>query len=276
MFEIARFRRLAAAQWMEGWRTWAWFLATGVLLHFLLLLGSLLTDGGAGLMTHDGQMAIYFMGLFLTGPVFAGRYFQGMAQRESAGVLLMRPASAFEKWALAVLVVAVAYPLAYSLAFMACNLPGAWVAADLAEARHAARVAEGMVSGLRGDELPVFDPEQYRLFLPWHPWVEAEGDGGMLPVVLWLTGLQAFALFGSLYFRAMPFIKTLVLGVALVIASVTLPLFFGNVGGGFEKFWDPGVSLLPLQRALYGAAWFGTPALLWLACLLALREREVA
>lgn len=276
MLDAARFRRLAAAQWMESWRPWSWFLAIGVLLHFLLLLGTLLTNGGEGLLTHDGQMALFLVGLFLTGPVFAGRYFQGMAQREAAGVLLMRPASAFEKWALAAGVIAVAYPLAYSLAFMVCNLPGAWVAAGLAEARHAAEFAEGVAKGLPAEDLPTFDPDVYRLFLPWHLWSEAKGDGGMVPILLWLAGLQGFALFGSLYFRNMPFIKTLVLGVALVITAVMLPVILGNVGGRLDNFWDPDAALPPLQDVLYGATWFGTPALLWLAALLALREREVA
>lgn len=276
MFEFARFRRLAAAQWMESWRSWAWFLAIGVLLHFLVVLGSLLTERGERLLDLDAQAGLYFMGLFLTAPLFAGRYFQGMGQRESAGVLLMRPAHALEKWLLAVLVVGLAYPLAYSLAFEVCNLPGGWLAAVLAEARHAAEVAAAGAAG-QGDR-PAFDATRYGLMMPWEPWTDPDMGSAIIPALLWLTGLQAFALFGSLHFRTMPFIKTLVLAVALVIVSVLLPAAFGDPDGGFMSFWDEsrGRDFTPAQSLLYGAAWLGTPALLWLSGLLALREREVA
>lgn len=272
MFESARFRRLASAQWSESWRTWAWFLAIGILLHFLIVLGSLLLEDGFHVVSTEGQGTLYLLGLFTTAPIFAGRYFQAMARRESAGVLLMRPASAFEHWMLAVLVVAILYPLAYSLAFYVCNLPAWLVARDLAGIAYAEAVAEAQAMG-RTAQAWSLEPQQFRLFLP-SDWLFHRDSA--LPLVLLVTGVQAFAVLGSLVFRTLPFIKTLVLGVGLVVLSVLLPGIVGGAPGEFFEFWDRDMHRDPLQWWLYAIAWFAVPALLWLASWQALREREVA
>ena len=81
MFDPNRFLRLARAQWAEYWRTYAWFLGIGVIVHLVLLLVILSGSGGFRILTHDGQGAFYFTGLFLTAPLFAARYFQAMGRR---------------------------------------------------------------------------------------------------------------------------------------------------------------------------------------------------
>lgn len=195
MFEGARFLRLARAQWAEQWRTWAWFLGVGVIVHFVLMMLVLFADsrGHRGL-NHELQSMIYLAGFYLTAPIFAARYFQGMAHRESATVLLMRPAAAFEKWLLAVLVVLVAYPLAYVLAFQVVNLP----ASLYAQARVAAEVAGGVAG-------PAMD---YRgnlaRFGPLPPWQLFDDWREAVHLFLFVATLQGFAVLGSLYFRRRP------------------------------------------------------------------------
>lgn len=268
MFDPNRFLRLARAQWAEYWRTYAWFLGIGVIVHLVLLLVILSGSGGFRILTHDGQGAFYFTGLFLTAPLFAARYFQAMGRRESAGLLLMRPASVLEKWLLAFVVVAVFYPVAYSLAFQIGNAP----ATLLAEAA-AAREAATAVAVDHGNAMHSLGSNDYRLFMPWgsfKTWSDAA------QVLLFLTIFQAFAVLGSLYFRSFPALKT-------AVAAFVLMLFFilvDTVGGGqsqlFMGYWSSERELATWQQWFFPFAWFAIPGLLWLASLFALAEREVA
>ena len=269
MFDPARFLRLARAQWAEQWRSWAWFLGVGVIVHFVLMLLVLFADTRGHRGLHVGlQTGIFFSGLFITAPLFAGRYFQGMARRESAGVLLMRPASVFEKWLLAALVVLVAYPLAYALAFQVCNLPSALYAG--------ARVAHEVANGIAGP--PINYLGQPADFGPMLPWQVFESPAELAHVFLSLATLQGFALLGSLYFRTLPFIKTIVAGFLLLLLLILVVVLTQAEADVFLQWWDgrrprPSGGLLPVLMPL---AWCLVPALLWLAALFALREREVA
>jgi hypothetical protein len=268
MFDLSRFLRLARAQWSEQRRAWLWFLGILVMLHFVaLLMNFMVADeiGGSHNFSHGGQEGLYFFGLFLTAPVFAGRYFLGMARPESAGVLLMRPASLFEKWLLAAVVVLVAYPLAYSLAFCLLNVPTALYA----QAAH-----EALVAGLPEDHVQhgMLALLEFRVFLPWHAFDE---PALMLVIFLSLATLQGFAVLGSLYFRTMPFIKTMLAAFLLLLLVILVEEVVGSHGSPLFGHW--GDEPLPDWRSAFlTLAWFGVPGLLWLGCLFALQEREVA
>lgn len=265
MFDPARFLRLARAQWAEQWRGWAWFLGVCVILHFVALL--LVVSGSEGFLAlHlDNQSMLYFMGLFLTGPVFAGRYFQALAQRESAGVLLMRPASSFEKWLLALLVVLVAYPLAYSLAFQVLNLPGALYALGLKASAAApdpndpARVWWSM--------------REYGVLWPWTAFAER---GSFVMTALWMAIFMGFAVLGSLYFRALPFLKTLVVGFVAFLLLVFVVELFNGRPEQFFSWWTAEDRPGGWRAIFLPAAWLLVPGLLWLGALFALRERQVS
>lgn len=265
MFDPARFLRLARAQWAEQWRGWAWFLGVCVILHFVALL--LMVSGSHGFLElHlDAQRMLYFVGLFLTGPVFAGRYFQALAQRESAGVLLMRPASSFEKWLLALLVVLVAYPLAYSLAFQVLNLPSALYALGL---KTAAAPLDPNDPGATWWSL-----QEYGVLWPWTAFAER---GTFATTGLWLAIFTGFAVLGSLYFRALPFLKTLVVGFVVFLLLVLVVELLDGRPEQFFTWWiaeDPPAG----WRAIFlPAAWLLVPGLLWLGALFALRERQVS
>jgi len=269
MFDLTRFARLARAQWAEQYRSYAWFLGIGVIVHFVLLLVLLPGRSGFMALSTNGQASIYFAGLFLTAPIFAARYFQAMARRESAGVLLMRPASGFEKWLLAVLIVAVLYPVAYSVAFNLCNIPAGLIAQ--------ARAADALAA-LPPDEihfrLEQLRPEKFQLFLPWH-WLDKARE--VAETLLMLGFLQAFAMLGSLYFRTTPFIKTVLAGFLLLLASIlALSLAEFRSESVFLDYWSTDTPPVGWQAWFVPMAWFLVPGLLWLACLFALREREVA
>ncbi|KFN49934.1 hypothetical protein P873_08810 [Arenimonas composti TR7-09 = DSM 18010] len=248
------------ATWLEERRTWAWFLGVGVIVHCLLVLALLLPGAGSFTLSKASQGGLWIAGLVITGTIFAGRYFQAMARRESALLLLTRPATAFEKWLLAVLVVAVAYPLAYTLAFQICNIPAGLIAASQA----------GELMAISGDSYAYLKPEDYGVLRPWQA-MPAAGWATLVPVVL---ALQGFALLGSLYFHRWPFIKTLVAGFGLMLVLILI----AGVGGNdtFFAFWhERDRHGLPAQLVL-GGTWLLIPALVWLAALFALQERQEA
>lgn len=273
MFDVRRFHRLAVSHASESWRTYAWFLAIGVIVHFVLLLLLMSGTRGFATQTTEGQQGLYFAGLFLTAPIFAGRYFQAMARRESALLLLMRPASIVEKWLLALLVVAVLYPLAYTVAFYVCNLPAWALASDRAAAALMALKAQATGSLTLEQEMKMLEPGRFRLFLPWDGFGSGRSFAGTL---LLLTSLQAFAVLGSLYFRSVAIIKTIVAGFLVMLVSMLVARVMDSSPDQFFSFWWTEPSRQPDQPLLFLSAWLGIPALLWLACLFALKEREVA
>jgi hypothetical protein len=272
VFELRRFARLARAHWAESWRRYAWFLAAGMLLHGVISI--IFFAGGNGYTAFDtkGQTGFYFTGLFVLASIFAGRYFLTMSTRASALLALMRPASVFEKWLLAALTVAVLYPLAYTLAFYLVDAPDQWLA--YGQAKHQAlQQALDLARHPDGIRRVAVDLDEYRLVFPWtgmKGWRDAAG------LLLILYSLQGMAVFGSLYFRTVPFIKTGLSCVFLFLACVLLSTAFRSRPDVVLGYWDHQRSLSTLQEIFYPALWLAFPGLFWLASFLALKEREIS
>lgn len=260
MFDLARFRRLLNAHWAEQWLAHAWFLGIGVMVHFVV---TLIVLSGRPSYSTEAQMVLFVTGLLLTAPLFAARCFQGLARPESALLFLMRPASGFEKWLLAFLMVMVFYPLAYALAFQVCHLP-AWAF------EHARVLA--MNAQMLADGIEISPGEKPESFAFWHPWRFEEW---LIPAVmlLMLSFVQSFAVLGSLWFRHLPLVKTLLAAFLLFLATLVLDEVFRSAAPWLEDF-DRATA--PWQMAHFLAVWFGIPLLLWLACYFAVRERELA
>ena len=269
MFDARRFRRLVAATWSESRRGWGWFFLIGIIVHVLLVLVCAFIEHGHNAFGFTGQSVIWFWGLFLSAPVFAARHFQAMARRESALVLLMRPASAFEKWLLAVIVVALLYPLAYLLAFQVAGIPSYLYGKALATAEHADLLTR-LKPSMHAEAIERF-AENWRFFLPWRM---AEVEWRV--VLPCLFTLQGFAVLGSLYFRSVPFIKSIVVAFIVLLVVILAGAAFEGDSTLFFGYWEGETLLSPWQAVLLPAAWVGVPVLLWLAGLAALHEREVA
>lgn len=264
MFDLHRFLRLASVQWAEYGRGYLWFLAIGIAVHLCVVL--LIATGGMAAYALDMQIAVFVVGYLLTSGLFAGRYFSALARRESALTLLMRPASSFEKWMLAVLVVAVLYPIAFTLAFQVCNLPGAWLA-------EAARDAEVIAIQARGEGVPVYlVNSEYGPYLPF-----GVARSGTLELHLLAAGaaLQGLVVAGTLYFRHLALTKTLVF--LFVLAIILIPLLSVVTGANPARlfFANESAWLRPLPLSWIVIVWTGVPALFWLGNLFLLREREV-
>lgn len=263
MFDLTRFKRLAAADWVENRRSYAWFLGVVVMLHFVFVVVELAGNSGFNNFTTDNQGGTFLLFLLLSAPVFAARYFQRLARPDSALLALMRPATTFEKWLLAVIVVAIAYPLAYHVVFYVCDIP----ATLIAEARYDAYVVLETAKGNQGK----LTPHSFALF---H--AGSEGAGAFVQMALWLTTLQSFAMAGSLLFRNAPFLKTLLAAFLVLMAAVLLAEWSGSRPDLFYGFFADDDPLLAWQHWAFPAAWIALPALLWGSAWLALREREIA
>lgn len=261
MFDLARFRRLLNAQWAEQWRLHAWFVGVAMMVHFVVTL--MVLSDKRGHYTTDAQMNLFVGGLMVTAPLFAARYFHVLARPESALLFLMRPASAFEKWLLAFLMVLVVYPFVYALAFQVCHLP-AW-------AFDAVRVQE-MIAEKIAEGLPPPSAEDMRRFALWMPWEFPEWEA--LPaLLLLLSNFLALAILGSLWFRRMPVVKTVLAAFGLLLASMVLGALYPQ---GAPWLTDVDATSPTWQQVHFGAFWLGIPLLLWLACYFAVRERELA
>jgi hypothetical protein len=269
MLDRKRFQRLARAQFAEQWRPWAWYLA-GVVLIGVAVAIIQAVDGLRDFQTST-QEGLYYSGLFLFAPIFAGRYFLAMSTRASALLSLMRPASAFEKWLLAVLVVVLLWPLVYTLVFYVVDAPTAALAYASAK-QHAAHAMAEYARNPVGEKPKAFDSRDYALFTPWgdwHGWREAVQIG------LWLLFAQGFAMFGSLYFRSVPFIKTLFSALLLVLLVALSSSMLDGSPELFLNYWERARPLSDWQQLLYPLLWLLIPGGLWLSCYLGLREREI-
>ena len=261
-FSWARWRRLARAQWAEQRPQYLAHLLVCGMLYIALLLFLLGVSGFSAFQT-PVQVSLYLGGLFLTGFVFAGRYFGAMAHRESALLAMMRPASVFEKWLLCAVVVAMAYPLAYSLLFLAISWP----------------VQQVVIAVRSALEPQTFKPEDYALFVPLAKMAVRQAtpvpqQAGFL-VAFW--ALQAFAVAGSLYYARASLLKTLALGFALFVLTALVCSVAGVRGEVLLAWWssrgavprDAGV------HAINALLWIGLPALLWLQAYVHLKEKEL-
>lgn len=269
MFNMQRFLRLANAHWAEYRKPYIWFIGIGVMLHFVLMLIIFSDNNGFNALSTDGQATIYYSGLFLTAPIFAARYFQKMSKRESALIILMRPVSVFEKWLLAFLVVAVLYPLVYTLAFYICNIPAWWIAQVQAEQYLLLnpQLNKDATTGI------YYSPKSYDLFFVFNSFKRWQD---FVQIVLILTTLQSFAVLGSVYFKAMPFIKTLLFAFVILLVSIFMSIVSDSNPEAFFGFWDAKRFMKGPLHYFFLFAWLAVPGLLWLSSYLALKEREVA
>jgi hypothetical protein len=261
MFDARRFGRLAAVQWAEYGRSYLWFLGIGVAIHLCAVL--LITRGGSDAYEYnrEAQMVLFGAGYLLTGGLFALRYFAALSERGSALTSLMRPGSTFEKFLLALLVVAVACPLAYTLAFQVCNLPGAYLG-DLA--RDAKFAADPLGAGYLRNR-------SYGPYLPFTDLAEARWE---IRLVLGNLFIQSLVLAGTLYFRRVAWLKTIVALFALVVLA--LPLLALLTGASPELLLEDSrrVDTLPV-RAWLAVLWIGVPLVMWTSVFFLLKEREL-
>jgi hypothetical protein len=253
MFNMQRFLRLAKAQWVEHRKTYAWFFAIGIIVHFCTLLAFSVGGGSLSFLRTEMQMVIYMVGLFITGPLFAGRYFEKMSARDSALTILMRPASKEEKFLLAFIFIALLYPMFYTLAYQINNLPASWMA---------------MVS----EHYQSTDLGKYDTYWPLLNSKERKIEFACY-VLVWT--LQGFMLAGTLFFKRFAMLKSIVLGFILFLGLV----FFGVVSNAKPDrlfyIWDSERFIPSGFFWWLVALWILVPLLTWLSAYFFFKEREL-
>lgn len=261
-FSWPRFMRLARAHWAEQRSQHLAHLLVCGMLYIVLLLFLLVVSAPAAFRTGT-QSVLYLGGLFITGFVFAGRYFGAMAQRESALLALMRPASVLEKWLLCLLVVAVAYPVAYSLLYLLITWPAQQVSVMVQSALNA----------------KTFRPEGSALFVPFAPAVNDQGPSPLqqLAFMIGLWTVQAFAVAGSLYFPRAALLKTVAMGFALFALTSLVATVAGMRVEVLLAWWSSrNTDFLGLAgHALNTVFWIGLPMLLWVQAYVHLQDKEL-
>lgn len=258
MFDWQRFLRLARAHWAEYRKAYLWFFGIGIVVHACVWLVA--TSGGAHaeVFSNGTQSAVYYVGYVASGVLFAGRYFEALGTRESALSVLMRPASGFEKFLLAFLIVGVLYPIAYTLAFQVCNLP----AAMLARAANAA------------SKHPLTGPYPFSDFTPYFPFVSQKRGGGELALFLAVSALQALMVCSSLHFKRMAMLKGFMLAFVLWLLMMLLAAVVDGNPDRLFAIWSQ-ADMPVVLRAWSWLVWLGVPVLLWASACFLIREREL-
>jgi hypothetical protein len=273
VFDLRRFLRLAAVQWAEHGRGYLWFLGIGIAIHLCVWL--LITLGGREAQRYalEAQLGIYMVGYLVTGFLFALRYFAPLADRESALTWLTRPASSFEKYLLAVIVVAVLYPLAYTLAFQICNLPGAWIGEMVRDAKLA--VAAATPAAAPEDYMRTVEYLKSRDYGPYLPFSVTKNLGDEVVAVVINFTLQALTLAGGLYFRRLAWLKTVITLFMLVVLALPLLAVITNSSPGL-LFWDSDTTFQSRSVKIWLVLlWTSVPILFWISTFFFLKEREL-
>ncbi len=269
MFKPQRFAQLARAQWAEQHRSWAGFLLALALLYVLVLLLVLSTTTGQFMLRTSSQAVYYTAGLLISGFVFAGRYFADVHRREGNLLLLMQPASAFEKILLAAVVILLLYPLAYTALFELLT----WPARKLAFAMTQAHFEEMTSAVMHKRDAP--NPQDYAAFWPFLPSLQALRLHSLFALV-YAAG-TGFALACSLYFGRAALLKTLSLGFGLFLITTMWMALTGPSMSTLAVWWQPQWMAASWRaHGLTAALWLGCPALLWLSAYWNLRERQLS
>lgn len=270
MFDLQRFACLARAQWAEQHRRWAGFLLALALLYVLVLLLVLSTSSGQFMLRTDSQAAYYTAGIWISGFVFAGRYFADLHRREGNLLLLMQPASALEKILLAALVILLLYPLAYTAMFELLTWPARKLAFAMTQANYQQLASAGTAVYRDAPKL-----ENYAAFVPFLPGLEELRIHSLFALVY--AAATGFALTCGLYFGRAALLKTLSLGFALFLISLMWAAFTRPSMEALVVWWQP-QWLAQSWRAhgLTAALWLGCPTLLWLSAYWNLRERQLS
>ncbi|MFZ6778741.1 hypothetical protein ACO0LD_18110 [Undibacterium sp. Ji83W] len=268
-FDINRFGRLLRAHWAESWREYAWFAGALVMLDLIAMAISFSTDSGNvyWAFQFQGQTMWYMTGLFFSAVIFAGRYFKYLLNPGASLIALMRPASVFEKWLMAFLVISIFYPMVFSLLYVLFNYPAVQLAKTLALQLPRCESCSG----------------NFHFYFPFVTKEAAlkglnNGEHALAPQLFFflsLSAAQALIAGGTAFFKRSPVLRTILFSFLLfivsswVIGSPQLGIFTTHYGEN-----DPHYSAM--EYGLSVGLWLGVPLLLWTALFFHIKEREVA
>jgi hypothetical protein len=225
-------------------------------------------------MQEDMQTAAYYVGLFLTGCLFASVLFNELGDSPKGISYMLLPASLLEKLLTAILFGVVLYFICYTAVFYFVDFI-------------MVKVSNGVVSNIYEKEhLGRFTPQEVaNVFV--NP--RSKGENFYIYILLIYFAVQSIFMLGSVYFAKFSYIKTLVWGLIIFLVLVffqhKIIESFMPHGGFFNstiyRVWGPegrefsisipawiGVILLFLVK-------YSLPPLLWIVSYFRLKEKEV-
>jgi len=223
VFDLNRWLLYTGKHWNENKRRY--LLSLGAVGGLMILFYSFLMIVNADSpFSKDIQVIIYYVGLYLTGSLYASLLFNDLSDGPKAIQYLLLPASIFEKLLTALLFGVILYFISYTIIFYAVDLPlvrlSNSIIQTVAEREHRARY-------------PV--QEIANVFISWK-----DGENVFFYFLLGYFAVQSIFMLGSVYFVRFQFIKTLVAGLVVFLVLVFfVHKVLGSImppGGFFQPF----------------------------------------
>ncbi|QIL81299.1 hypothetical protein G7047_16305 [Diaphorobacter sp. HDW4A] len=274
-FRWSRFAALVRVDLAERWRSYGSVLLVALVVQVLVLGWMLFMMRAPNPMDIGAQRGWFNSFLFIFGVAFCFVFFAPMQRQGSSLLILMRPASIFEKWLHAALVLLVLFPLAYTLVYLLATVPLNGIAALIESARY--EQAAATLSPL---------PEKLRVglqvFIPFLSIGDRHSSERWEQLLLhwWYTVICGFAAFALVRFHRAAVFKSLALAFFVLLFSVMV-LSSGSRMGGDPRVltsWLDGDGTFPFSVSAVLAnllLWLCTPLLVWGSAYLALRERDL-
>ncbi|MBF5003494.1 hypothetical protein [Diaphorobacter caeni] len=275
-FRRSRFSALVRVDLAERWRSYGSVLLVALVVQVIVLGWIQFTINDPKPMDMDAQMGWHASFLYIFGIAFCFVFFAPMQRQESSLLILMRPASIFEKWLHTALLLLVLFPLAYTLVYLLATVPLNGIAAIMESARHARAAASP-------SPLPAASQVGFHVFIPYL----SMGDnalaerGKLLLLQWWYTVICGSAAFALVRFRRAAVFKSLALAFFVGLFSVMLLSGGARMGGDPRVLtsWLEGDGAFPFSVSAVLAnllLWVCAPLLVWGSAYLALGERDLA
>lgn len=272
-FDLNRWLLYISKHWNENKKKYLFSLAAiGGLL--VLWFSFLMIVNRRHPMQEGMQVPAYYVGLFLTGCLYASMIFQELGDNPKGISYLLLPASLLEKLLAAILFGVVLYFICYTAIFYFVDFI-------------MVKASNGIVSNIYEKEhLGRFTPQEVaNVFVS----PKVNGDNFYILILLVYFTVQSIFLLGSIYFSKYSYIKTLVWGLIVFLALVffqhKIIESFMPHGGFFNatvyRVWagegkEYSISI-PEWIGIAGVFLikYSLPPLLWIVSYFRLKEKEV-
>lgn len=278
IFDFSRFYRLFKSHWVENRRSYIWFAAIAVVIDLIIISIVFMADQGrhGGSFYFDSQVVWFTTGFFITGIIFATRYWSSLSYPGACLIALMRPASIFEKWLLALVWMLFIFPITYTIFYILLHWPSVQLAEWLYQSR-ANYVTDSKWSG-----------SDFNLYLPLMMYgddVQSENvkmnEFRLLEFFVFMiwSSLLGFCAGFKVFFKKASTLKMVVLGFIICVIAIALSAILDINFFKFGTYWT-GHKMAGWQEdnfaeILSNIILIGIPSLLWAALYFHLQEREV-
>jgi len=281
-FDLQRWGLLVRKHWGDNRNKYTLSLAAIGSLLFMWY-GFLMLVDGRGAMNREGQIITYYVGLFLTGALFASMLFNDLATKPKALNFLSVPASHLEKVLVMMLYCIVIFFVCYTVIFYIVDFIMVHVSNAIEQAswekNHSAD--DVFVSAKVANVFGKFEPDQ-----------KGNPFNVLTVVLLIFFSVQGAYALGSIYFPNYSFIKTTIALLLVILFFIFLVsqllaeiLPKGGFGGNFTEFNLPGPGDTWGQRVIILPSWTGDvffgyfkyllAPVFWLVTYFRLKEKEV-